>query len=134
MEKETYIRDGEFLECSNCHAKTRQVSCRHKANCSSIPVLAFLTPRQREIAILVGRTKTNLEIAEHLNITVSTVEVHRADIFRRMGVHSVGDLVHRMYTLGVFVPEIKSKMSDELANCRPLQPVHNGGKKFGNII
>jgi len=36
-----------------------------------------LTPRQKEILRLVAQGLTNREIAEHLDISVRTVEVHR---------------------------------------------------------
>ncbi len=133
MTEETYVRRGDFLECTGCHAQTIQRHCRHNADCPSVAALAFLTSRQKQIALMIGRSKPNLEIAEMLGIMLSTVEAHRHNLFRRLGVHSAAQLVHRLYQLGVFVPEPKVEMSEELKAARPLQPDPTGGRKFGGI-
>ena len=46
--------------------------------------MAVLTPRQRTIQRLVRRGMTSRGIAEHLGISQRTVEVHRANIARRL--------------------------------------------------
>jgi DNA-binding NarL/FixJ family response regulator len=46
-------------------------------------VLVGLSPRQREIALLVGKGCRNKEIAAQLNITERTVKAHVGEIFRR---------------------------------------------------
>ncbi len=55
---------------------------------------SMLTPRQRETIQLLAEGKTNKEVANLLNITVKTVETHRANIMLRLNLHSVTDLVH----------------------------------------
>ncbi|MBZ5624536.1 MAG: response regulator transcription factor [Acidobacteriia bacterium] len=52
-----------------------------------------LTLREREILQLVAEGKANKEIAAALNITVKTVETHRARIMAKLDLHSVPDLV-----------------------------------------
>jgi len=52
-----------------------------------------LTSRQREIVQIIAEGKTNKEAASVLNISVKTVETHRANIMKRLGCHSVSDLV-----------------------------------------
>ncbi len=52
-----------------------------------------LTSRQREIVQLLAEGKGSKEIAVHLELSVKTVETHRANIMRRLGCHSVSDLV-----------------------------------------
>lgn len=47
-----------------------------------------LTPRQREIAVLVAAGRTNRQIARTLGITEKTVEVHLGQAMRRLGAHS----------------------------------------------
>ncbi len=133
MTEETYVRDGEYLVCVFCRARTLQPSCFHKKDCGSVSALAFLTPRQREVGLMVGWGKPNLEIAETLGLTLKTVEVHRHNVFRRLGVHSAAQLVHRLYQLGVFEPEQKAEMPEELKVARPLQPDPTGGRKFGGV-
>lgn len=52
-----------------------------------------LTSRQREIVQLLAEGKTSKEVAVALNISVKTAETHRANIMRRLELHSVSELV-----------------------------------------
>jgi len=52
-----------------------------------------LTPRQREIVQLLAEGKGSKEVAVALNISVKTAETHRANIMRRLEMHSVSELV-----------------------------------------
>jgi two-component system response regulator FixJ len=52
-----------------------------------------LTPRQRDILDLVVSGATSKDIAQHLGLSLSTVEGHRIRILRRMGAEGVADLV-----------------------------------------
>ncbi len=52
-----------------------------------------LTSREREIVQLVSEGKSTKEVASLLGISVKTAETHRANIMRKLQVHSVTDLV-----------------------------------------
>jgi DNA-binding NarL/FixJ family response regulator len=52
-----------------------------------------LTPRQREILQLIAERHTTKEIAAILNISVKTVETHRAQLMQRLTIHDVPGLV-----------------------------------------
>ena len=52
-----------------------------------------LTGREREIVQLLAEGKSNKEVSAHLNISVKTVETHRATIMRKLDAHSVVDIV-----------------------------------------
>jgi len=52
-----------------------------------------LSPRELEIVKLVAESKCNKEVAGILQISVKTVESHRAHIMEKLGLHSVADLV-----------------------------------------
>ena len=43
---------------------------------------------------LIGQGKGTREVAEHLHLSVKTVEVHRANIKQKLGLKSGTDLVH----------------------------------------
>ena len=58
--------------------------------------LDLLTPRQRDILRLVSIGHTNREIANMLQISVRTVEVHRARVFDKMEVKSAVELANMM--------------------------------------
>jgi len=53
-----------------------------------------LTPREREIVQLLAEGKCNKEVAHALSISVKTAETHRANIMRKLNLHSLSDLVH----------------------------------------
>jgi DNA-binding NarL/FixJ family response regulator len=52
-----------------------------------------LTAREFQIVQLVAESKSNKEVANILNISVKTVEAHRAHIMEKLGLHSVAELV-----------------------------------------
>ncbi|MEC5397010.1 response regulator transcription factor [Uliginosibacterium sp. H1] len=54
--------------------------------------LETLTPREREVMDLILEGRLNKQIADDLDISMRTVEVHRARIFDKMGVRSAVDL------------------------------------------
>lgn len=61
---------------------------------SGIAPAGTLSPREREILQLVAEGKSNKEAANTLNLSVKTVETHRASIMDKLDLHSVSDLVH----------------------------------------
>jgi DNA-binding NarL/FixJ family response regulator len=55
--------------------------------------LAGLTQRQREILQLIAEGRSTKEIAGILDVSVKTVETHRARLMERLGIHDVAGLV-----------------------------------------
>ncbi len=55
--------------------------------------LAHLTARQREILQLIAEGGSTKEIARKLNVSVKTVETHRAQLMERLDIHDVAGLV-----------------------------------------
>ena len=56
-------------------------------------LLERLTPRQREILVLIAEGQTTKQIARSLNISVKTVESHRAQLMERLDIRDVAGLV-----------------------------------------
>ena len=52
-----------------------------------------LTGRQREILVLLAQGRSTRHIAQQLNISTKTVEFHKANITRRLGVRTTSDLI-----------------------------------------
>jgi DNA-binding NarL/FixJ family response regulator len=69
----------------------------------------LLTPRQRDILRLVSIGHTNREIAEMLDISVRTVEVHRFNLMRRLNVRNVAQLLRRALQLGLLARTFGAK-------------------------
>jgi DNA-binding NarL/FixJ family response regulator len=53
----------------------------------------LLTPREREVLQLLAQGLSNKEVADFLNISKKTAEVHRTNIMRKLEVHSLAEMV-----------------------------------------
>lgn len=53
---------------------------------------AVLSPREREVLQLLAEGKATKEVAQHLQVSVKTVETHRAKIMDKLGMRSVAEL------------------------------------------
>jgi len=88
--------------------------------------LSELTSREREIVSLVATGKSTKQVANSLGISVKTAETHRVNVMRKLGLHSVSDLV--LYAIrNNFV-----QVSDGIARAeREVSPVL--GESLSNI-
>jgi two-component system response regulator NreC len=68
-----YIRRGEDAEKSQTYGE--------------------LTPREHEVLIHIAEGQSNAEIAQHLVISVKTVDRHRENIMRKLNMHNRIELV-----------------------------------------
>jgi two-component system response regulator NreC len=60
-----------------------------------------LSDREREILKLIAEGKTNKEIAELLFLSVKTVQAHRANLMRKLGMHDRTELVKYAIRKGI---------------------------------
>ena len=60
---------------------------------SSVSIYKTLTGREREIVQLLAEGRTCKEVAVALGISVKTAETHRTNVMRKLGMHSVSELV-----------------------------------------
>ena len=60
-----------------------------------------LTPRERDVIEGVLKNEPNKIIARALGIELSTVKMHRANAFAKLGVHSPGELLKMAYEAGI---------------------------------
>lgn len=58
-----------------------------------------LTQREREVMQLVVAGKLNKQVADELNISMKTVEAHRARVMEKMGVRTLAELVKAVMTV-----------------------------------
>ncbi len=52
-----------------------------------------VSTREREVLQLLAEGYSNKEIADKLNLSLKTVETHRFNIMRKLGLHSIADIV-----------------------------------------
>jgi DNA-binding NarL/FixJ family response regulator len=81
---------------TSCATEIMLESIRTKVkSASEVPqsIRERLTPREREIVQLLSEGKSSKEVAVTLGISVKTSETHRANIMRKLEIHSVSQLV-----------------------------------------
>jgi len=64
-----------------------------------------LTSREREVLQLVGEGYTNQEIADRLQLSIKTVQSHRAAVMQKLGLRDVTHLVRYAVRRGLVDPE-----------------------------
>ena len=60
-----------------------------------------LTARERQVLQLIAEGHTSARIAERLHVAPSTVEVHRRNIMRKLGLHNVAELTRYAIHSGI---------------------------------
>lgn len=70
-----------------------QLAARQQRNSAIAQRLEQLTLREREVMQLVVTGKLNKQIADELDISMKTVEAHRARVMEKMGVRTLAELV-----------------------------------------
>ncbi|QFZ24313.1 response regulator transcription factor [Saccharothrix syringae] len=66
--------------------------------------LAALTPREREVLTLMGRGRSNAELAEELTLSEATVKTHVARIFAKLALRDRAQAVVLAYETGLVSP------------------------------
>lgn len=64
-----------------------------------------LTARQREVLQLIAEGNSTKEIAAKLNISIKTVETHRAHLMERLNIHDVAGLVRYAIRIGLITSQ-----------------------------
>lgn len=78
---------------NDCLARDAQERAQRERKRAFSVRLSQLTQREREVLGLVVAGRMNREIAEALDISLKTVEAHRARIMEKLDVNSVAELV-----------------------------------------
>lgn len=65
-----------------------------------------LTPRQREVLQLIAEGHSSKEIARRLDLSVKTVETHRSQLMKQLGIHEVAGLVRYAMRIGLISPDL----------------------------
>ncbi len=65
----------------------------NRRNCDPSEMKDRLTSREREVVRLIAEGKSSKDVGHVLEMSVKTVETHRANVMRKLQVHSVSELV-----------------------------------------
>lgn len=64
----------------------------HSTERDTASAFALLSKREREVLQLISEGKSTKYIANHLNISVKTIETHRQQIMNKLKIHSIAEL------------------------------------------
>jgi two-component system nitrate/nitrite response regulator NarL len=73
-----------------------------------------LTPRERQVLMLVASANPNKEIGRRLGISVNTVEKHRASVMKKLGAHNAASLTARAIAGGWIAANRPQASQDDL--------------------
>ena len=73
--------------------KARDVSDKKEVNLKAQELLAKLTPRENQVLERITAGRLNKQIADDLNISIKTVEAHRANIMTKVEARTVAELI-----------------------------------------
>ena len=76
-----------------------QIAARRQRDSAISHRLGQLTQRESEVMKLVVTGKLNKQIADELDISMKTVEAHRARVMEKMGVRTLAELVKAVLTV-----------------------------------
>jgi DNA-binding NarL/FixJ family response regulator len=85
------------------NAAERSIIRQWMADGAQGPVVA-LTPREEEVVKLIAEAHTNAQIAEILHVSEKTVESHRANVLRKLGMRDRVELVRYAIRRGLVEP------------------------------
>jgi len=76
-----------------------------RAESAALDPYETLTAREREVLHLVAEGHTNAEIAARLFVSPRTIETHRANLMRKLGLHTQTDLIRYALRRGILPME-----------------------------
>jgi DNA-binding NarL/FixJ family response regulator len=98
------VMDGQLYLSSQLSQRAIE-AYRQKAEAATTDQYDLLTPREREVLQLVAEGHTSAAIAGRLVISPRTVEMHRANVMRKLGLRSQAELVRYAVWRGILPNE-----------------------------
>lgn len=116
----TLLLSGHFelpvaaeADATETEAKPQSLMLSGTSAYASWGSLSELTPREREVLVLIGFGKSQKEIAEALNISSKTIETHRMRLGKKLNVVTGAELVRIAFECGI---ELEHASLDTHAN------------------
>jgi two-component system response regulator NreC len=66
--------------------------------------MSLLSPREREVLVLLAQGYTNRQVADQIGLSVKTVETYRARIADKLALHSRAELIRYAHESGLLHP------------------------------
>jgi FixJ family two-component response regulator len=94
------VNDDDLVDCiQSALRRSHEQRAERAARAEVHRRLEVLTPREREVLMLVVTGKLNKQIAGDLGIAIKTVKIHRGRVMEKMQASSVADLVRMVEKL-----------------------------------
>jgi len=90
---QTVVAGKIFMTQKLAHLTKRQATLESASEKNGGAFRARLTPRERSIVRLLAEGKSNKDTALALELSLSTIETHRKNIFAKLAIHCTADLV-----------------------------------------
>jgi len=94
MEAIRQVLSGQIYVSEKMSAKILELFSGRRPQGGDSP-MEQLSDREFEVFQMIGQGKATREIADHLHLSVKTVEVHRANIRKKLKLASGTDVVHQ---------------------------------------
>lgn len=98
--KQPYVADLVFALQAASEGRTFISGVTNERDRAAVQI----TAREREVLELMANGHSNQAIGERLNISVKTVEAHRARLFKKLGASNVADAVLLAIRVGLVMP------------------------------
>lgn len=96
------FRDQDLLDAVQQALERDGIARRHRAETAVLQLrYESLTPRERDVMVLVAQGLANKQIADELKVSEPTVKLHRGRMMRKMEAESLADLIRIAGKLGI---------------------------------
>jgi FixJ family two-component response regulator len=96
------VRDQDLLDAVQSAIERDRVQRREAEGVAAIREhYDALTPKERDIAVLVVAGRQNRQIAAELNVSETTVKFHRGNVMLKMKADSIADLIRMFGVLNI---------------------------------
>jgi DNA-binding NarL/FixJ family response regulator len=101
------MQGGTFVDMSTKQQDPPFAPDRNKSHDEPIQdgSIHLLSPREREVLIMVSQGHTNQEVADRLKLSVKSVETYRARLMEKLLLKNRADLVRFALNSGLLAPE-----------------------------
>lgn len=100
LEKPYQIEDLERL-LESSFEMLDELGQKTESRTKALSKLEKLTPREREVLFLLAKGRPNKIVAQDLGISFRTIEVHRRQLYEKMGVRSSVELLATLHEAGI---------------------------------
>ncbi|HEX5051299.1 MAG TPA: response regulator transcription factor [Planctomycetota bacterium] len=101
------VREGKRFLCPEAADAVVDATLLRATESGRATTSAFsmLAPREREVLQMIAEGRTSSGIAEQLNLAPSTIDTHRRNLMRKLGLHNIADLTRYAIREGLTSPD-----------------------------